>query len=190
MKPTMTHNEIKTLRHYIDRCKYYLEFGSGESTGYAKKSNKIKNVVSVESSRAFCKKLDFGIWYINIGKTKKWGFPVDDSKKHLWPDYSMAPFASYESNYDLVLVDGRFRVACTLQTILNTKRSCKIIIHDFWTRPEYSLLQQFLDRIDGIDSMGVFKAKEKLNVPLIQSIIQKYQYLPGDKEGWDYGRLL
>ena len=149
----MTKDEMKMLHSYIDLSNHYLEFGSGDSTVYASSVPMIKTIDSVESSEKYISenlkpnpaiskalstgKLTFHI--IDIGETTEWGLPIDESKKHLWPNYSLSVFTQ-KSNHDLVLVDGRFRVACTLNCILNTPGNCKIIIHDFWKRPAYLIV--------------------------------------------------
>lgn len=190
---TMTADEQKLLHSHIDHAKNYLEFGSGESTIYAAEAKSLNAIDSVESSESFIDenlrpnaaiaealaagKLTFHI--IDIGKTGSWGYPKDKSKKHLWPNYSLSVF-SQESTHDLVLVDGRFRVACALNSILNTPDACRIMIHDFWKRRQYHFLLKYLDLEDGADMLAVFKKKKEINRSKLQSIIRRYQYRPDD----------
>lgn len=47
-----------------------------------------------------------------------------------WPNYSVDVFRA-NADYDSVLVDGRFRIACVAQTICNCDLTVKILIHDF-----------------------------------------------------------
>lgn len=191
---TMTKNELKTLNSYLDSSKCYLEFGAGESTIYASKSQTIESVDSVESSQEFIdnvlshnehiaralalNKLSFHV--VEIGETIKWGYPKDDSQKHLWPNYSSIVFCQ-NKNFDLALIDGRFRVACTLNCLLKTPESCIIIIHDFWNRPQYHVVLKYLNIIDKVDSLGVFTKRLDLNLNKIKSLIRTYQYIPNDK---------
>lgn len=195
MITTMTKNELEMLHSYIDSSNHYLEFSSGESTIYAANSLSLKTIDSVESSEKFIDKnlrsnaiitnalstgkLVFHI--IDIGETITWGYPKNKSKEHLWPNYSLSVF-SKTSKHDLVLVDGRFRVACTLNAILNTPPYCIIIIHDFWNRPEYHIVLKYLAIKDRIDTLGIFYKKQNINQKEVQILIKKYQYLPGDKD--------
>lgn len=187
----MTKDEMKVLHSYINKSSHYLEFGSGESTIYASNSPMIKTIDSVESSEKFINenlkpnaaitnalstgKLLFHI--IDIGETTDWGLPINESKKHLWPNYSLSVF-SQKSNHDLVLVDGRFRVACTLNCILNTPENCKIIIHDFWKRPAYHIVLKYLIVQNRFDTLGAFSKKQDIDSKEVQSLIKEYQYLP------------
>ena len=41
---------------------------------------------------------------------------------------------------------------------------------------------KFLTIQDRVDTLGVFKKKERVNVSQIKSLIQTYQYLPGDTQ--------
>lgn len=188
---TMTKDELKILHTHIDSSKHFLEFGSGASTLYAASVPTVKKIDSVESSESFINenlkpnpvisdalsagKLLFHV--IDIGKTIYWGYPVGFLKRHLWPNYSLSIF-SKKSDHDLVLIDGRFRVACTLNCILNTPPDCKIIIHDFWNRPAYHTVLPFLETRDRADTLGLFSKKENIDRNKVKSLLQKYQYLP------------
>lgn len=191
---TMTKGEKNLLHSYMDSSTHYLEFGAGESTVYAAKSPMIKTIDSVESSPKYvdenlrpnenivmalaANRLCFHI--IDIGETIAWGRPKDRAKRHLWPSYSASVFSKNEQ-FDLVLVDGRFRVACTLNSILNTTDDCVIMIHDFWNRPEYHVVLRYLETRDKVDTLGVFSKKRHINLAEVESLIKKYQYLPNDK---------
>lgn len=192
--PNLTNAEKKMLYSYIDSSINYLEFGAGENTIYAASVPTIKTITSVESSKNYVKrnlqnnaaiaqallteKLSFHI--VDIGDTRVWGYPKETSKKHLWPNYSRSVFHQ-KSEHDVCLVDGRFRVACSLNCILNSPDNCTILIHDFWNRPHYHVVLKFLTIEDRVDTLGVFKIKKVLKQGQIQSLIKKYQYLPGDK---------
>jgi hypothetical protein len=191
---SMTNAEKEMLYSYIDLSINYLEFGSGESTIYASSVPKIKTITSVESSEQYINenlkhntaiasalstgKLSFHC--VDIGETIAYGEPKDMSKRHLWPNYSLSVFYQ-KSEHDLVLVDGRFRIACTLNCVLNSPSNCTILIHDFWNRPEYHVVLKFLKIVDRVDTLGVFKKGDRVNICQIQSLIETYQYLPRDK---------
>jgi hypothetical protein len=190
----MTAAEHDLLHKCIDASENYLEFGCGESTIYAASVPSVKSIVSVESSARFVddhlkpvpsieKALSTGrlcFHVVDIGETVEWGFPKDQSRIHLWPNYSLSVFGE-RSNFDLCLIDGRFRVACALNCLLNLPDDCTIVIHDFWNRAEYRLLLEFLKVEAAVDTLGVFKKKADLDRGKIQSLIRTYQYLTRDK---------
>ena len=190
---TMSDGELEVLHKYLGQASHYLEFGSGDSTLHAARTPTIKHIDSVESSHQYIdenlktqpeiqqamadKRIDFHI--IDIGETQNWGYPKDDSKKHLWPNYSLSVFTQH-SQHDLVLIDGRFRVACALSCLLNTPQDCTIMIHDFWNRTKFYLLLQFFDVQCEVDKLGVFRKKSHLNQDKIKRLLKKYQYIVHD----------
>lgn len=191
---TMTDAEKEVLHSYLDSAVHYLEFGSGESTIYAAGVPTIQSITSVESSEQYINdhlkgdpaiatavsqgRLCFHL--VDIGETIAWGEPVNNAKIHLWPNYSLSVFAQRRA-FDLYLIDGRFRVACALNCLLNSSDDCTIMIHDFWNRPEYYVLLEFLQTERRVDTLGVFKKKEVVRRDKVQSLIRKYQCLPRDK---------
>ena len=190
----MTTGELALLQSCLDSAVSYLEFGAGASTMHASNVPTIKRIDSVDSSGPYIDehlrpnaaisaalstgRLEFHV--IDVGETSKWGYPIDESKKHLWPNYSLGVF-SRPSNHDLVLVDGRFRVACTLSSILSTPDDCRILLHDFWDRPQYHIVSKYLETIDRIDTMGLFRKRPGVDARKLRSLLGKYQYLPADR---------
>ena len=189
---TMTNAELSILHTHLHAASRFLEFGAGASTLYAASVPCIQQIDSVESSKNFindnlkphpviCDALALGklqFHVIDIGTTSFWGYPTDFIfKKHRWPNYSFSVFTK-KSEHDLVLIDGRFRVACTLNCILNTPDDCTIIIHDFWNRPDYHSVLAFLEVQDKADTLGVFVKKKAIDRTKILALIKKYQYEP------------
>lgn len=188
---TMTANELDILHAQINAATRFLEFGAGASTVYAASVPTLAQIDSVESSADFIDqslkpqpaisealsagKLLFHV--VDIGKTVLWGYPASICKRHQWPNYSLSIF-SRRSEHDLVLIDGRFRVACTLNCLLNTPPDCKIIIHDFWNRPDYHGVLPFLQTKAKADTLGLFVKKEGIDHHKIKGMIGKYLYHP------------
>ena len=182
--------EKTTIQSYIDNSKMYLEFGSGGTTFIAINSPKTK-VVSVESdpnwinylmsynaiSNAIEKqKLD--IKYINIGKTKEWGYPINDELKENYPKYSNEIFNHIKKEeIDLVLIDGRFRVACALATIMNCSKNTKIMIHDYTFREYYHVLEEFLEIIETKDTLVIFEIKNNVDMKKVQKLYEEYKFI-------------
>ncbi len=190
----MTEKELELLNRELSKCSDYLEFGSGNSTQLAVSYPDIHKITVVESSASFwnervaCidevkKAIEKGMvkpLLVDIGTTTMWGYPTDKSKKKNWPSYAKQAFEE-SSDYDLVLIDGRFRVACVLNACLQLKPNAKILIHDFYNRPEYHLVLRFLDEIEKVDTLGLFSVKEQNEKEQIAKLLKKYQWLPGDK---------
>ena len=190
----MTPGELALLQSCLNSAVHYLEFGAGASTIHASNVPSIRHIDSVDSSGQYIDehlrpnpaissalsagRLAFHV--IDIGATSKWGYPVDKSKRHQWENYSSGVFLR-PSHHDLVLVDGRFRVACTLSSILNTPDDCRILIHDFRDRPQYHIVARYLEPVDRVDTMVLFRKKSGVDPRKLRSLLAKYQYLPADR---------
>lgn len=186
----MSITERKMFFKNIKNSKSYLEFGSGGSTIFALKKSK-SVIKSVDSSKEWFhhmikdhkeikngikyKRLDF--IFVNIGETGSWGRPKDDSGKSNYPNYSAGVFKNKKVKYDTVLIDGRFRVACGLQTVLNCDDDTIIMIHDFWNRPCYHILLNYMKPIGKADTMGVFKKIKNIDKDQLLRDYEKFKFI-------------
>ncbi|MGV3278667.1 hypothetical protein ACFX5K_03360 [Rickettsiales bacterium LUAb2] len=186
----MSDLEKELFIKYIEKSKNYLEFGSGGSTFLSLLKNDKINVVSVENDINWLKFLReysyireeenkrLTLHFENTGQVGDWGFPKDiENSKHLFHNYSSQVFSKIQdiSKIDTVLVDGRFRVACTLNTIKFCNKNTVIIIHDFWNRKHYHILLQFLDVVEQVDTIGVFKVKTNINNEKLELILHHHK---------------
>lgn len=186
----MTKGEQDVFNKYVKNSKNYLEFGSGGSTLRVLQKSKAK-IHSVESStewieylskyyfirEATNKRLFFH--YVNIGQTGRWGFPVSKESEQLFPNYSKDVFNTLDLNeIDTVLIDGRFRVACALSVILNLSHdNTTILIHDFWNREIYHTVLKYLTKVDKVDTLGVFKIKNDVDIAMVKQDYDIYKFI-------------
>ncbi|KAK3279409.1 hypothetical protein CYMTET_12707 [Cymbomonas tetramitiformis] len=63
------------------------------------------------------------------------------------------------SQLDMALVDGRFRVACALKLLNYFHDESVLLIHDFWTRPQYGDVFRYYDLIGYTYSLAVLRRK-------------------------------
>ena len=101
----------------------YQEFGAGGSTAAALMFKNIQYMHTIESSLSWINLLAnrddvdaanqskrLNLVHGNVGPTKAVGFPIDLQNKTVWPDYA-GKHAESSTNFDLIFVDGRFRVS-------------------------------------------------------------------------------
>jgi len=170
----------------------YLEFGSGGSTIRVLEKTKAL-VYSVESSREWIKKMReyefiryaqrkrLLLFHANIGPTKELGYPDGLDSKDLFPRYSATIFKKLrKKKIDTVLIDGRFRVACAMKTILecHNNERLRILIHDFWNREVYHILLRYLAETDRADTLGVFAIKKNIDLNSAREIYEQYKFDP------------
>ena len=118
--------------------------------------------------------------YVPLGKLKGHGTPAATEQRHMWPMYS-SYIGLVKTPLDVVMVDGRFRVACALHAWLASTPSTFVIIHDFTGRNKYHILMQFFHEVERAGTMVVLKVNAvKRADPVWQEMareqIEKFQY--------------
>jgi hypothetical protein len=143
----------------------YMEFGAGGSTLLALRAG-AKELVVIDSDPAWAAALrrhPEGAAAIESGRMTvldpalapigEWGYPVPSDKPTTrWPRYlevGWAEWARRATLPDLVLVDGRFRVACCLSVLLTCPgMGVRVLVHDITPeRPYYSPILRYFDVI-------------------------------------------
>jgi hypothetical protein len=152
---TMPPEEQAALRDHIAAAAVFLEYGSGGSTVLAAESPG-KTVFSVESDAAWLAKMQayfaanppraaLHMHHGDIGPTKAWGHPKSDETFRQWPGYALDIWqtpAFVQPN--LVLIDGRFRVACFLATLFCTTAPVTVLFDDYQDRKTYHKIEELV----------------------------------------------
>ena len=157
------------FREQLTRTRNYLEYGSGGSTVFA--SKRVQLLVSVDSDAHFLaavrdrlaaddsvsgehRSAVTKLMHVNIGPTVDWGMPaftrLTARRVRRWQAYPSAPWRYLQSigqQPDLILIDGRFRVACVLESLLNLSpvSEAQILVDDYITRPHYHVIERFAE---------------------------------------------
>ena len=189
----MQEKEKSLFKIILKGAKSYLEFGMGGSTIYATNFPQIKTY-SIDSSIEWIAQMRtheeivnaeaesrLQLIYVDIGPTKGWGYPLDESHKHLFPLYSSSCFEAIPKNeIDTVLIDGRFRVACGLKTIehCHNNNNLLIMMHDFWDRGYYHILLKYLKEVESALTLGVFRVQDGIDMKELAKDYEKYKFLP------------
>ena len=175
MKIYMKNDEIKLFVKYIKKSKYYLEFGSGGSSIEASKY--INNITSIETDNEWIEKvkhinnkinviyIDINcIWWEYVSWNEKQKIP-SDKQKIFWSKYS-----NLKINFkpDLVLIDGRFRVASLLNLYHQIDNNTIILFHDYTIRKQYHVVELFYDKIECVNTLQVFRKKSIIDNKLLE----------------------
>ena len=155
----------------------YFEFGSGGSTNVASFYN--LTVYSVESDKMWHNKLKHsGIKanYITIDLKAhgNFGHPGIGTTVEDWKKYIQAYKSEY--NADIVLIDGRFRVACALDIFPKIRNDTIVLIHDY-VRKEYHIVENYYIKIKRWDNLASFVKKPNID-SIPKNIYNKYIYIP------------
>lgn len=178
--PHMSQARIDALATALQRSTVYLEFGMGGSTVMAAQLG-VPQVFSVDSSaewvervgqqiRGLSTRSQVRLLHANLGPTKDWGYPVDDAQVVTWPSYYAGPWRAVRQaglQPDLVLIDGRFRVACFLYSMLHLKPGATVLWDDYAHRPEYHGVERFSRPMARHDDMAIFEVSGREDLPAI-----------------------
>jgi hypothetical protein len=170
-KPSMKETEIACLKAHLEGTRKYLEFGCGGSTILAAEMG-LPKLYSVESDKFWADEVrnsplvkplveqgDYLVKWVDIGPTKEWGHPADPATAIKWPNYSTAIWREISGPPDFILVDGRFRLSCALQSIARCSDVTKIAVHDF-ERKQYQYILKYTHIVEQVDNLAILRRRQ------------------------------
>ena len=174
--PVLSDNELEAFCYFMKPKNIYFEFGSGGSTNVASFYNMTS--YSVESDKNWHRKLKrngikTNYITIDLKVINSYGKPGPGTTVEDWKKYIQAYKAEY--NADIILIDGRFRVACALDIFSKIRNDAIVLIHDY-SRVEYHIVEDYYFKIKEWDSLAAFIKKPNISsIPL--DIYNKYLYI-------------
>lgn len=189
MEAGLSENDRKLFSEYLGNTNVYFEYGSGGSTYQASKHN-IKKIYSVESDIEWNKKLKEIIDHEDITyifnemdtRPRNFGNPGPNATNEQMANYSehIRKLSEEEQkSLDLVLIDGRFRVACCLKCYDVIRDDCVIAFDDFLNRPDYHIVLNYFEIINKTSDERLVILKKKSNKFVPNELIKKYELIKG-----------
>jgi tetratricopeptide (TPR) repeat protein len=184
MMPAKAQDVVSEL---LAKSKCFLEYGAGGSTILAA-ARGVNHVYSVESDQAFFQDIErqinemntkskFHPVYVDLGKTGKFGYPEDKSKVKAWPNYPTNVWhrLSQEGQTpDLILVDGRFRVACFLASLLSCQTGTYLMFDDYYDRPHYHVAEKYAKVVRKVGRLAIFLLENSFDCQSVAFDLAKY----------------
>lgn len=143
--PYMNNTEIVDLISYITKDTEMLEIGGGHSTIFLSKF--VKRLVTIEHNSEWSKSIQDSLKNFNVDWTL---YLIEPNwpQKHPFCPAEDGQFTNYvnfistlsDNQFDVVLIDGRDRVKCSLASIPKLKVGGILLVHDFWNRKKYHSL--------------------------------------------------
>ena len=170
-KPHMTKDEMEMFADVIKGARSMLEYGCGGSTVLAAHLG-VERIVSVDSDKAWLDKvagtpevqrIRFSPLQVDLGPLGDWGMPLDLTQSRKWHHYYVDVWDAYQEPFDVVFVDGRFRVACVLYSLMRMAPHSTVIIHDFWSRKHYHVVLKYLICEKRVDNIGIFQRSPSID---------------------------
>ena len=147
----------------------YFETGSGCSSVIAKYYS--KKSYAVEGCRQFYELgLKNGLKNVLLFKDLKpdnpiWSFPGKSSNLNDWKNYFQAYKVEY--NADVILIDGRFKIATAMDVFNKIRNDTIILLHEYNFRPQYFVIENYYKYIYHWGSLYAFiKNPEIESIPL------------------------
>ena len=170
----------------LEGIKIYGEYGCGLSSRWMLKNTNCK-VISVDSSKEWVEKTKtenkkylskLKINHIDLGKVRRWGFPLSYVKSNNFQDYTDYIWKQSESP-TFVLVDGRFRVCCFLTSLKFAEAGTKIIFDDYVNSPHYHFIEKYVSRINecGRQCLFIVPAKNEIDMISLNKDIDAFRFV-------------
>ncbi|HEX8206168.1 MAG TPA: hypothetical protein VF587_08925 [Solirubrobacteraceae bacterium] len=189
--PSMPPAVVEVLTEWLGAARCLLEFGAGGSTLLAARLG-VRDVVSIESDRAFLDDVAGQVAaiggrtrlhpvHVDIGPTGAWGRPRDESRFAAWHRYPQAGYDELRSRRlkaDVILVDGRFRVACLLAGLLAAAPGTRLLFDDYTTRSKYHVVERFVKPDAVVDRAALFTLPAKVDVRAAAFALARYSVQP------------
>jgi len=166
-----------------------MEFGAGGSTCLA--AHLVSEaIVAVDSSKEWLNKVEEScarnatalqptLIHADIGELTHWGWPAGQTHREHWPKYHEAVLSAPDVlPFDTYLIDGRFRIACFMQSLIHCRPDSLILIHDFPPRPSYAIVHQVAREIACATNLSIFIRSEKFDLTLATKILSTHKFAP------------
>jgi hypothetical protein len=188
MRPRMSPGEIALLESALDLAELYLEFGSGGTTLTAARKPHLR-CFSVEADKQWVGRLmecveiqaaveegRLDLFHVDIGPVGMWSLPIDKAADLAWGNYYISVWQHLPSAPDLVLVDGRFRLACCIMAFLACPPETKVLLHDFGSRgrkrANYRLAAELAEVTHTCDSLVVLQRRQNFDYLKAVSLLE------------------
>lgn len=168
------------FRAIVRGARVYGEYGVGASTEYVYRHTGAR-IVAVETSRGWAAEVARGkdrarlqLFWADLGPVGNWGYPLTYAKRGDFASYTDAIWQLPEKP-DVVLIDGRFRVACFLTSLLHGDPGLTIVFDDYAGRPHYHLVEEFLAPRAACGRQAIFERPAKVDEARLRRTIEQFR---------------
>lgn len=177
------------FKRYLETAKIYFEYGCGGSTLEAFIRPNIQKIYSVENDQKMFNKIKQKIhtWCPNTQRVQLWyhNLPVKSQQATVIQSAGYSnylPLLGYElaSDIDILLINGKYKLACALKAFEYLRDDAIIVFNDFLNKRKYWIINKFYDIVETThdNKMAIFKKKPNTTVPSAKLIarVEKSKY--------------
>jgi hypothetical protein len=170
--------DYKWYREALAGSSRYAEYGVGTSTLFVDKTFSCE-IKAVETDEIWARGTadvlpGQQIIHVDLGPIGKFGRPKTYDFSHKFREYFEAPF-SEGFKPDVVLVDGRFRVACFLTALKMSSPGTVIFFDDYPYRWTYHVVENVIRPEKVSRRLAKFIRPEKIDIGLINKLIDQFE---------------
>ena len=174
----------KKFKQFATQSKIYFEYGCGKSTIWCSRNIQGK-IFSVDTSKKWVQNVKSKsssenfphLRWVDCGSISDWGTPTGYSLRQNFKEYILGPFQMTRESPDLILIDGRFRVACFLNSLLKSSPGTHIIFDDYIERPKYHIAEELCEKPSFCGRQAIFTVPHVVNRDMIQQEIERFSYV-------------
>lgn len=182
-KPRLFDGDDAMFRSRLQGVSVYGEYGMGASSRWVLANTSAK-VIAVDTSEAWVDAVRTAFedeprltaTWIDVGPLGDWGTPLGFTRSDNFERYFNEIWTG-EDQPEVVLVDGRFRVACFLTSLLRAAPGARIIFDDYGDRPHYHVVEDFLKPVETCGRQALFIVPEALDRDLIEKRREAFRYV-------------
>ena len=162
--PHMPPAQTEVLRAFYFKSSTILEYGAGGSTAMASDMPG-KTITAVENDPGFVdlmalrlagKPSEARLRFEDLGPCGKWGKPLRPPSEAKVRRYAGAVWEDPATPHpEVILIDGRCRVACFLASLAKITDSVTVLFDDWVGRPHYHWVAEHGALLDVVDNMAV-----------------------------------
>ena len=173
------------FKEIVKKAAVYAEYGCGASTVWVNR-NCACTILSVDSSphwidsvKAGCDGLENTVLHhVDLGKLGEWGKPKGYVMAKNFEEYREWIWVQ-EHSPDVVLIDGRFRVACSLTSFTMGEEGTVIIFDDYTDRQHYHVVEELIKPETYAGRQAIFRvsASDRKKRAVIRKLTEKFEYV-------------
>lgn len=179
LEPHMDAETLAFFREAVGRARVYVEYGCGGSTALAFGESQAR-IITVDSDQRW---IDFAFnfmpgntdrvdaCHVDLGEVGDWGRPIDP--KADGTVYCSWPWERTRSA-DLVLVDGRYRVACLMRTLLSAGAGTTVLFEGYHGRDFYGAAEKVVSPVRRVGRSAVFVVPTSLDRNLAELVMKRH----------------
>jgi hypothetical protein len=162
-----TREELQEFLAQLRGVRTYLEFGAGGTTRVACEYG-VQDVISIDTDLAHCERLiehrrlrpfldtrRLQLHHVDLGSVGDLGYPLEPPGEGQIDEYLSR--TALAAGRQLVLVDGRYRVACCAALYEHVTETTVILLRDYFSRPSYEAVATLYEVTRRVDGMAILR---------------------------------